>query len=167
MAIRVDWYRYQGKWNGYALASSVPVVPGTSAQPLEGTIMSQPNPEQPGPGQYPVQPPAGSYQDPYQAPQAPQPYPAYPQTSPQFGGYLPEQKSKIAAGLLGIFLGGLGIHRFYLGHTKIGVIQLVLTLVLGMWTFGLVGLWGFIEGIMILCGAQAFKADARGVPLKD
>ncbi|MCG2622494.1 NINE protein [Arthrobacter sp. I2-34] len=102
-------------------------------------------------------------QDPYQQQVPPpgyaQPYPAY---------QLPSvQKSKLAAGLLGIFLGGLGIHRFYLGHTTIGVIQLLLTLVLGAFTFGLVGLWGFVEGIMILCGAQMFRVDAKGIPLRD
>src|SRR5262249_2074384 len=36
-------------------------------------------------------------------------------------------KSKIAAGLLGIFVGGLGVHRFYLGYTSIGLIQIVVT----------------------------------------
>jgi hypothetical protein len=81
-------------------------------------------------------------------------------------GY-PQPKSRIAAGLLGIFLGGLGIHRFYLGYTTIGIIQVVLTVVLGIFTFGLVGLWGVIEGIMILAGASYFRQDAKGIPLRD
>lgn len=55
------------------------------------------------------------------------------------------------------------MHRFYLGHTGIGVLQVVLTLV----TFGIAALWGFIEGVMILAGAQTFRCDARGVPLKE
>lgn len=38
-------------------------------------------------------------------------------------------KSKIAAGLLQIFLGTLGIGRFYMGSTAIGMAQLVLTIV--------------------------------------
>ena len=38
-----------------------------------------------------------------------------------------EQKSKLAGGLLGIFLGSLGVHNFYLGYTTKAVIQLVLT----------------------------------------
>lgn len=63
-------------------------------------------------------------------------------------------KSKIAAGLLGIFLGSLGIHKFYLGYSKEGVIMLVITLVSILPTFGLgpavVGLIGFIEGIIYL-----------------
>lgn len=70
-----------------------------------------------------------------------------------------QPKSKIAAGLLGIFLGGLGIHRFYLGYTTIGVLQIVANIF-----FGAGGLWGFVEGILILCGV-AITTDANGVPL--
>ena len=70
-------------------------------------------------------------------------------------------KSKIVAGILGILLGSLGIHNFYLGNNSRGVLQIVLTVI----TCGAAGLWGFIEGIMILCGS--IKTDANGVPLKD
>lgn len=69
-------------------------------------------------------------------------------------------KSKMAAGLLGIFLGAWGIHNFYLGNTTRGIIQIVVTLV----TCGMGGLWGFIEGIMILCGS--ISTDANGNPLE-
>jgi len=69
--------------------------------------------------------------------------------------------------LLGIFLGGLGIHRFYLGYTAIGVVQLLLFLFTFIFTFGLVAIWGFVEGIMILAGAQTFRTDARGMPLRE
>lgn len=72
-----------------------------------------------------------------------------------------EAKSKIVAGLLGIFLGGLGIHNFYLGNTNRAIIQIVVSFV----TCGIGGIWGFIEGILILCGN--IKTDAKGVPLKD
>lgn len=72
------------------------------------------------------------------------------------------QKSKVVAGLLGIFLGGFGVHRFYLGYTTYGVIQLVLTL----FGFGSGAIWGFVEGILILCGV-GITTDANGVPLKD
>lgn len=71
------------------------------------------------------------------------------------------QKSKIAAGLLGIFLGGFGIHNFYLGYTGKAIGQLVLTIC----SCGIGGIWGFIEGILILCGN--INTDANGVPLKD
>ena len=57
-------------------------------------------------------------------------------------------KSKVAAGILGILVGGLGIHRFYLGYVGIGILQIVVTIL----TCGAGSLWGFIEGILILCG---------------
>lgn len=72
-----------------------------------------------------------------------------------------EQKSKMTAGLLGILLGWLGIHNFYLGNTNRAILQIVLTVV----TCGVAGLWGFIEGIMILTGS--INQDANGIPLKD
>jgi len=79
-----------------------------------------------------------------------------------------DSKSKIAAGLLGIFLGGLGIHNFYLGYTSKAVAQLVL-LLLGFLTFGITsiiaGIWGFVEGILILTGS--ISTDGSGKPLKD
>ena len=71
------------------------------------------------------------------------------------------EKSKLAAGLLGIFLGAYGVHNFYLGFTKKAVIQIIVTFV----TCGIGSLWGFIEGIMILCGK--INADASGKLLKD
>lgn len=91
-----------------------------------------------------------------------QPYPAqgYPASYPAY--YDPMAKSQLAAGLLGIFLGSLGIHRFYLGYVGIGILQIFVTIV----TFGIGGLWGFIEGIMILAGAQSFRVDATGRPLR-
>ena len=70
-------------------------------------------------------------------------------------------KSKLTAGLLGIFLGGLGIHNFYLGFTGKAVAQIVVTLV----TCGAGSLWGFIEGIMILCGSM--NKDAQGNALAE
>jgi TM2 domain-containing membrane protein YozV len=61
--------------------------------------------------------------------------------------YSKEQKDKkLVAGLLGIFLGGLGIHKFYLGYTKEGVIQIVITVV----TCGFGSILGLIEGILYL-----------------
>ncbi|MBI5215723.1 MAG: TM2 domain-containing protein [Ignavibacteriae bacterium] len=82
--------------------------------------------------------------------------------------YEQADKSKIAAGLLGIFLGGLGIHRFYLGYTNIAVAQLILGL-LGIVTCGITSvascIWGLVDGIMILTGS--LNRDAQGRPLKD
>lgn len=70
-------------------------------------------------------------------------------------------KSKLAAGLLGIFVGGLGVHRFYLGYVGIGIAQIFVTLI----TLGAGALWGFIEGILILTGS--INKDAKGRPPKD
>lgn len=55
-------------------------------------------------------------------------------------------EKKLIAGLLGIFLGWTGAHKFVLGYTKQGVIQLVVSLV----TCGLFGIVGLIEGIIYL-----------------
>ncbi|MDQ0276690.1 TM2 domain-containing membrane protein YozV [Arthrobacter silviterrae] len=75
------------------------------------------------------------------------------------------QKSRRIAGLLGIFLGMFGIHRFYLGHTGIGVLQASAFVLLFAATYGLIVLWGVIEGVMIISDAKAFKRDAHGIPL--
>ena len=72
-----------------------------------------------------------------------------------------ERKSKLAAGLFGIFLGGFGVHRFYLGYTTIGVWQIVSNLACGV---GFI--WGLIEGILIIAGTT-ITTDAEGRPLKD
>lgn len=55
------------------------------------------------------------------------------------------KKSKEAAGILAIFLGGLGIHKFYLGKVGMGILYLLFC-----WT-GIPELAGFIEGIIYLC----------------
>ncbi len=82
-------------------------------------------------------------------PSAPQPPPVQAAAPAPAAGtaYSKEQTDKkLIAGLLGIFLGGFGVHKFYLGYTKEGVIQLVVTLV----TCGLASIVGLIEGIIYL-----------------
>lgn len=68
-------------------------------------------------------------------------------------------KDHVAAGLLGIFLGSLGIHKFYLGYNKPGFIMLAITVLGSILTFGLAGaimcLIGFIEGIIYLVKSQS------------
>jgi TM2 domain-containing membrane protein YozV len=66
---------------------------------------------------------------------------------------------KLAAGLLGIFLGSFGIHKFVLGYTKAGLIMLLLTvLTCGVAGF-VMGVIGLIEGIIYLTQTpQEFKA---------
>lgn len=76
-----------------------------------------------------------------------------------------EQKSKLAAGLFGIFLGTFGVHNFYLGFTGKAVTQLLITVLSCGFLSPVSGIWGLIEGILILSGDQ--KKDASGVPLKD
>ncbi|MGO4491740.1 NINE protein [Arthrobacter sp. 2YAF22_2] len=147
-------YAGQSQYQGY---SAAPQQPGYSAAPQQHGYSAAP--QQP----YAGQPQSQGYP---QAPQQHVQYPAQPPMPNPAYGY-PQPKSKLVAGLLGIFLGGLGIHRFYLGFTKIAVIQLVLTIVLGAFTFGLVALWGVVEGIMIIAGAAHFRVDAQGVPLRD
>jgi TM2 domain-containing membrane protein YozV len=69
-----------------------------------------------------------------------------------------KHKSKLAAGLLGIFLGWLGIHRFYLGFKKLGLTMLLLT-VLSVGVFApLIIVWGVVEGILILMGKLSHDA---------
>ena len=64
-------------------------------------------------------------------------------------------KDKLVAGLLAIFLGTLGIHKFYLGYTKSGVIMLLVSLL----TFGVgatvMAVIALIEGILYLTKSDA------------
>lgn len=77
-------------------------------------------------------------------------------TSATGGGYgaAKPAKSKVTAGLLAIFLGGFGVHKFYLGYTTEGVITVVGLWVIGLATFGIgfwiLGILIFIEGIIYL-----------------
>lgn len=65
-----------------------------------------------------------------------------------------EEKSKIAAGLFALFFGSLGVHKFYLGYTRDGVITLLVTIIGGILTVGIasfvMGMIGLIEGILYL-----------------
>jgi len=66
--------------------------------------------------------------------------------------YDTEQKNKIVAGLLAIFLGGLGIHKFYLNKGVSGIIY-----ILFCWTY-IPSIIGFIEGIIyLLMDEKAFN----------
>lgn len=74
-----------------------------------------------------------------------------------------QENKKILAGVLGIFFGGLGIHKFVLGYTQEGIIQLVI----GVCTCGIGGIIGFIEGIIYLTKSdedfyQTYQANKKG-----
>ena len=74
-------------------------------------------------------------------------------------------KSKVAAGLLGIFLGGFGVHNFYLGYTGKAVAQLLITVLSCCVLSEISAIWGLIEGILILTGS--ISTDAQGNKLVD
>jgi len=66
-------------------------------------------------------------------------------------------KSRATAGILGILLGGIGIHKFYLGKAGLGIVYLLFC-----WT-GIPFLVGFIEGIIYLTQDDATFAAKNGV----
>lgn len=90
---------------------------------------------------------------------------------------IPEgHKSKLAAILLAFFLGGLGVHNFYLGNTNKAIAQLLLTaigwiIIISPIIFGWIiiigpiisGIWAFVEFIMLLTGS--ISSDASGQEL--
>lgn len=59
---------------------------------------------------------------------------------------IPGADKKIAAGICGILIGSLGVHRFILGDTTGGLIRIGLTVI----TCGVAGIIGFVEGILYL-----------------
>ena len=65
------------------------------------------------------------------------------------------EKGFVPTLLLAFFLGGLGIHRFFVGKIGTGILQLI--------TLGGLGIWALIDIIMIVLGA--FK-DKSGLPIK-
>ena len=78
---------------------------------------------------------------------------------------------KIAAGVCGILLGWLGIHKFILGYTTEGIIMLVVSIVVGVFTCGIgasvMAIIGLIEGIIYLTKSDeefvnAYITNKRG-----
>ena len=116
---------------------------------------------------------AGQYQPPQytQPPQQNYYQPQYvvPQYNVPPAGY--NQKSRLAAGLLGILLGTLGVHNFYLGFTTRGVVQLLVSIIGGIFTCGMatvaIAVWGFVEGVLLLAASPSRMYDGHGVILRD
>lgn len=155
---------------GRVLADSMLVDSVTNQQSLardtpglQHHFQLSPRPQQHQPYQAPQafqqgqQRPQGQWQYPPQPGGAPTPY-SQPHTPYSFY----PRKSKLAAALLAFFLGGFGIHRFYLGYTTIGFVQLAIT-VLGTWLccvgWIIGGLWALVDFVMILIDALP---DAHG-----
>jgi TM2 domain-containing membrane protein YozV len=72
------------------------------------------------------------------------------------GATTPGGKSKVAAALFGILLGGFGAHKFYLGRTGQGLLYLLF-----FWTF-IPAIFGLIEGILYLAKSDADFAAEYG-----
>ena len=103
----------------------------------------------------PNQQPQPQYQP--EQPAAPQPpvggQPPYAQAPPPAGAGQP--KSFLVAILLSIFVGSLGVDRFYLGYVGLGILKLV--------TLGGCGIWSIVDIILIATGKLQ---DKNGVPLQ-
>ncbi|MFM9447077.1 TM2 domain-containing protein [Streptomyces acidiscabies] len=142
--------------------SQPPQQPGYGyQQPPQGQGYPPPpqgQPGQPGPGYPPPpqgygypggqMPPGAGYQPPgtYTGdPYAPYGYDAY--------GRPYSDKSKIVAGILQLFLGTLGVGRFYIGHVGLGLAQL--------FTCGGFGIWALIDGIILLTSDSTTDGQGR------
>lgn len=130
---------------------------------------------------FPVQPGYPGYQGEYPSAMAHQ-YPGQPQYHGQPMYHVGQQpqapaKSWVVTLLLCFFLGTLGVHNFYLGYTRRGISQVLLSV--GGWILNLtlvgiiigapmllvVGVWVFIEFFMILFRSGSMAKDSAGVPL--
>ena len=108
----------------------------------------------------PYQQPTCSYQQPAYTYQQPN-QPPYNQPSHGQSAYVPPvaySKDHVAAGLLAIFLGALGIHKFYMGYNTAGFIMLAVTVAGSILTLGIaaavMGIIGIVEGILYLTKSQ-------------
>jgi len=74
-----------------------------------------------------------------------------------------QENKRVLAGIFALILGGLGVHKFILGYTQEGIIQLII----GVCTCGIGGVIGFIEGIIYLVKTdeefyQTYQANKKG-----
>lgn len=145
-----------------------PGQPGSYGYPAGGQTGGYGQPGYPAGGQtggYPTQPDYSGY--PGQQPGYPAPAPGYGYP-PAGGGYAPDplapygydpygrpysHKSKLAAGLLQLLLGGVGAGRWYTGHVGIAIAQLL--------TCGGLGIWALIDGILLLVREDSTDSQGR------
>jgi hypothetical protein len=129
------------------------VPPGSSVPPPPPPGYGPPSYGQPPPfGQPGYGPPPPHYgQGPAWPPDPSAPWGREPLTGRPYS-----DKSKLVAGLLQIFVGGVGAGRWYTGQYGIATAQLL--------TCGGCGIWALIDGILMLVGKVD---DAQGRPLRD
>ena len=118
--------------------------------PFGGAPGAQPSPEQPAYG-------SAGYSDPAYG------QPAYGQPAYGQQAYATPPKQWVLALVLAFFLGGFGVHNFYLGYTTRGIIQLLLTITLVGAPIS--AIWALIEFIMIIMRSGSYGYDASGQPL--
>ncbi len=74
-----------------------------------------------------------------------------------------QENKKVVAGVLALLLGSIGIHKFILGYTNEGIIQIVLSVI----SCGILGIIPFIEGIIYLTKSdedfyQTYQVNKKG-----
>lgn len=148
--------------SGYAAQQTQPFVSGAPVPPPSYDAAAQQTAQQQqayyghSTGQQAYQSGGASYSSSYGF-SAQTPYNPYGQTVYQQP--VVRTKDHVAAGLLGIFLGSLGVHKFYLGYNTAGFIMLGVAILGGLLSFGIatsiVWLIGLIEGIIYLVKNQA------------
>ena len=74
-----------------------------------------------------------------------------------------QENKKIVAGVCALLIGGIGVHKFILGYTKEGIIQIILSII----SCGILGIIPFIEGIIYLTKSdnefyQTYQVNKKG-----
>lgn len=154
-------------------AAGAPVGPAGETPGAEGAVRNIDdlgNVEEPLPPVPPAppapEPPAAAYPPPptppsatsYTPPPPPPPGAGYGGGGPTSGGFGGSEKQKVVAGILAILLGSFGVHKFYLGYQREGIILLVVTLagiLLSCIGVGIIFVWvpqviGIVEGVIYL-----------------